>query len=52
MAVILNKFYIENTGIEFLNSLIEIDAQAFHSGMYFMNVSSPSAFISIPIIKK
>ena len=34
------------------NSLIEIDAQAFHSGMYFMNVSSSSAFISIPIIKK
>ena len=34
------------------NTLIEIDVQAFHSGMYFMNVSSPSAFISIPIIKK
>lgn len=25
MAVILNKFYIENTGIEFLNRLLEID---------------------------
>jgi len=34
------------------NSLIEIDTQAFHSGIYFMNVSSPSALISIPIIKK
>ena len=34
------------------NTLIEIDVQAFHSGMYFMNISSPSAFISIPIIKK
>ena len=34
------------------NSLIEIDAQAFHSGIYFMNFSSQSALISIPIIKK
>ena len=34
------------------NSLIEIDAQAFHSGIYFINISSSSAFISIPIIKK
>ena len=34
------------------NSLIEIDAQAFHSGIHFMNISSPSALISIPIIKK
>ena len=34
------------------NSLIEIDVQTFHYGMYFMNVSSPSASISIPIIKK
>ena len=34
------------------NSLIEIDVQTFHYGMYFMNVSSPSALISIPIIKK
>ena len=34
------------------NSLIEIDTKAFHSGIYFMNVSSPSTLISIPIIKK
>lgn len=34
------------------NSLIEINAQAFHSGIYFINISSSSALISIPIIKK
>ena len=34
------------------NSHIEIDTQAFHYGIYFINISSQSALISIPIIKK